>query len=358
MRTASATLSGSSLPASITGAGRPPPAASGRAASLVGPRVAGQVEQQRHAVGQARRRARRGSPGSCARIRPARAVDLDEVEVVERCDGRRPGVARPPCARRPAHARQLARAVERDAARAVGHARRTRPGRPRPSTAASTSCSRVSPQILTSGSAARHPHQLGQQPGSRISEVPTSTASAPASRAASTSARERDARLGNADHAARAATPAARSWRSRSTSSVSRSRALTPDHARPDRQRARSTSLGACAPRPACPSPAAAAVSISRRASSSETMPRMTRIASAPASRCSRDLLREDREVLGQGRDRDRPPGTAQVVDRAAEVALGAQHRDAGRAAGLVADGRARRRRRRARSRPATATRA
>ena len=73
------------------------------------------------------------------------------------------------------------------------------------------------------------------------------------------------------------------SCRSRSISSVSRSRAFTPTTRAPIAT-ARSISSRECVSTSAS-MPSSAAVSISRRASSSLTIARITRIASAPASR-------------------------------------------------------------------------
>ena len=221
---------------------RRPPAASGRAAS--------------------RRRAATRAPGRAAPARPPGSVvgaaprKPRIMPPVPRRTVRTPGPGRsrrsgrpararrtpPPCARRPAPARP-ARAARSSVTPRGLSATHTKPTRSAPAaTAASTSCSRVSPQILTSTAHRRAPPPARPAaPGSRISDgADQHRVGAGVARGLDVRPRG-DARLGDPDDVRRAGPRAAPAGASRSTSSVSRSRALTPIMRGP-RATARSTS--------------------------------------------------------------------------------------------------------------------
>ena len=270
---------------SASAPGRDPRARSSSTGTPSGSPSGGAPRKPRIDAARPRRRRRRPAPGrSRRRGRPARIP------------------TNTPTVRTPAGARVPARRARSrvDAARAVGDAGRSRPGRRRPRRPRRRPRPRVRPQILTSVIAAPPPARRAARARASAT-LPTSTASAPASRAASTSARDAMPDSAIRSDALRAALASSSSWPSRSTSSVSRSRALTPIIGGPERERALDLG-GACAPRPARPCRAAPAVWISRRASSSLTMPRITSIGVGAGDPLPRHLLGEDGEVLGQRR--------------------------------------------------------
>ena len=260
---ASATFSGPSPPASMTGPRSRGPArgASDRPAATAGRRRCRHARRRgagRHRAPGGRRRSRSAGRGR----RPSARSRRRTRRRAARCRVRRA----PPSARR-------------------GLSARMKPTRSAPaSTAASTSSWRVRPHTFTSGRR-RISRRAAPGSGARMSVEPTRTAFAPASSAAAACARWRSrSRRSGRGRAARA--PAARAGRSGRSRRSTRSRALTPITGAPSAT-ARRTSSASCASTSVSRPSASASASRAAQAASSRSR-RSSSAASAPASRASR----------------------------------------------------------------------
>ena len=332
-----------------------PAARKARAASTVPPTGPGgspaslgrQVEHLPRSAGRAGRRGDR-FPAARTGSRRGRSRRSSRGQVLRRGvrgDGDDPRSAAGRAARRTsrARARRPRRARARAACPAPGSGRWHR--RPRGPRRATPSAS-VTPQIFTNGRRATLAGSRGGRPAAtndahgaagsaaRISASPTSAASNPSARQRATvdGSRTPDSAMTRRSSGTRARR---RSARSMSTSSVRRSRLLTPISASAGRERRSSSRSSWASTSGSSPSSSARSTSSAKRrllgcrtASSSTT--------SAPAARSDRELPSDRRRTPWPAPGSRRRHGPPQVVDRAAEPVRLAQHRDRRGAAGLV----------------------